>query len=85
MISPPQVLTFFFKKKGYEWEGYYCQSQQPPSPDGNPQGFVRRECDGVAWYIIAEFVDGKEQGHDVWYGPAGDVRWEGDWLLGEPQ
>ena len=94
---PPQVLTFFFlKKKGYMWGGRYCQSQQPPSPDGDPQGFVRMESDGGAgygigefgdaryWgtkYNIAEFVDGKYHGHQVWYGPAGDVRWESDWLL----
>ena len=63
MISPPQVLTFFFKKKGYEWGGWYYQSKQLPSPDGKPQGFVRMECDGRAWYRIAEFVDGKPHGH----------------------
>ena len=81
MISPPQVLTFFFKKKGYKCGGNYCQSKQLPSPDGKPQGFVRWECDGAAWYGIGEFVDGKRHGHLVRYGPAGNVLREYDWLL----
>ena len=76
---------FFFFTQGYEWGRSYCQSQQPPSPDGNPQGFVRREYDGSAGYRIGEYVDGKRHGHSVVYGPAGDVLGEGDMLLGERQ
>ena len=62
-----------------------CQSQQPPSPDGKPHGFVRYEYDGFAGYCIGEFVDRKLHGHHVTYGPAGDVLGEDDWLLGEFQ
>ena len=51
-------------------------------PDGNPQGFVRLEYDGVAGYDIGEYVDGKEHGHFVLYDPAGDEQAEGDMLLG---
>ena len=43
------------------------------------------EEDGGAEYYIAEFVDGKEHGHFVAYGPAGDVVWEDDYLLGKKQ
>ena len=86
MISPPQIFSLFFlKKKGYKWGGWYCQSQQLPSPDGKPQGFVRLERDGWAEYYIGEFVDGKLHGHHVRYGPAGDVQEEADWLLGVKQ
>ena len=86
MISPHRFSLFFFKKKGYKSKcGWYCQSKQLPSPDGNPQGFVRMECFDDAEYCIAEFVDGKRHGHRVEYGPAGNVQWEEDWLLGEYQ
>ena len=43
------------------------------------------ECDGNAGYDIAEFVDGKRHGHEVRYGPAGDVEWEWDLLLNKMQ
>ena len=64
------------------WGGLYFRGQQPPLANGAPQGFVRREWDGGAWYYIVEFVDGKEHGHVVSYGSAGNVRWEEDWLRG---
>ena len=42
------------------------------------------ERDVVAWYYIAEFVDGKRHGHIVMYDSAGNVQpWEWDYLRGE--
>ena len=82
MIFPP----FFFFYKGFKRGPYYYQGQQQPGADGRPQqGFVREECDGVARYYIAEFVDGKLHGHVVWYDSAGNVVWELDYLRSERQ
>ena len=81
MIPHPPILTFFFLQ-GFEWKGRYFHGQQLPSPDRAPQGFVRWERDGRAWYRIAEFVDGKWHGHDVEYDSAGDVLREWDCLRG---
>ena len=74
---------FFYIFQGFVWKGCYFQGRQDEL--GRPEGIVRGEWDGEAVYCIGEFVDGKRHGHLVWYGRAGNVLWEGDWLRGEEQ
>ena len=79
-----KTISYFFFLQGYKaGVGNYYQGLREPGPGGRPQdGFVRREWDGVAVYFIEEYVDGKLHGHRVWYGPAGNVLLEEDWLRG---
>ena len=94
MIPPlpsPSTDSYFFFLQGFEWEGDYIRGQQPPSPDGAPQGFVRCELNGQAGedchadHYIAEYVDGKLHGHYVVFGwdhSLGEINREYDFLRG---
>ena len=77
---PPPFFLQGFVLKRHGDKSCYIRGQQRPGPEGRPQGFLREEFDGDAGYYIGEFVDGKRHGHEVYYGTAGDVQREGDYV-----